>query len=228
MASDSDFFPILIFLGVILFIVAIFGITFYLEKKRRDELSAAARRMGFSFNPGPDGSVLYSASGFDIFKRGHSQAVSNVMAGETDGIKLTIFDYKYTVGYGKHSSTYSQTVTVAEVPNAVLPKFSLGPESIFHKIGEIVGFKDIDFPGNKGFSDKYLLKGSDEAAVRAVFKPETMRFFESMKDVLNVEAEGGRMAIYRMSKHVKPEDISKFAGDAARIARMFVNDRGIF
>lgn len=228
MVLDSAFFPILVFAGLILFIVAIFGITSYLEKKRRDELSAVARRMGFSFSPGPDGSVQYSASGFDIFKAGHSQAVSNVMAGETDGIKLTIFDYMYTVGYGKHSSTYSQTMAVAEAPNAALPRFSLGPESIFHKIGEIVGFKDIDFPGNKGFSDKYLLKGSDEAAVRAAFKPETLRFFESMKDVVNVEADGGRMAVYRMNKLVKPEEMSRFAGDAARIARMFADDRGIF
>lgn len=209
---------------VVLFIAAAIGVLFYLAKKRRDELSAAARRMGFSFNPGPDGSILHSMSGFDIFKVGHSQTVSNVMAGETDRVRLTIFDFKYAVG--KHS--YSQTMAVAEPGDAHIPKFSLGPESIFHKIGEIVGFKDIDFPGNKGFSDKYLLKGSDEAAVRAVFKPETLRFFESMKDALNVESEGGRMAIYRMNKLVKPEEMSRFAGDAARIAKMFADDRGIF
>ena len=188
---------------VVLLIAAAIGIPFYLERKRRDELSAVARRMGFSFNPGNDKDILHwhdtgilaSLPGFEVFKKGHSRDASNVMTGETDRVKLIIFDYKYTVGGGKSSSTHSQTMAVAELGNAHHPKFSLGHESFFDKLGEIVGFKDIDFPENKRFSDRYLLKGSDEAAVRAAFKPETMRFFESMKDAVNVEAEGSKMVI---------------------------------
>jgi len=98
------------------------------------------------------------------------------MSGEMDHIKLTVFDYNYIVWVVDTYCNCSQTVAFAELGNVHLSRFSLDPESIFHKIGEIVGFKDIDFPENKRFSDRYLLKGADEAAVRAVFKPERSAF----------------------------------------------------
>jgi len=49
-----------------------------------------------------------------------------------------------------------------------------------------------------------------------------------MKDTVSVEADGSRMLIYRQNKLVNPSDISKFAGEAARIARLFADERGIF
>jgi len=41
----------------------------------------------------------------------------------------------------------------------------MGPESFFHRIGDVFGFKDIDFDEEPGFSGCYLLKGNDSIIV---------------------------------------------------------------
>lgn len=45
-----------------------------------------------------------------LFKIGHSRSVSDVMTGTESGRPLSIFTYKYTVGSGKSSQTYTNTV----------------------------------------------------------------------------------------------------------------------
>ena len=53
-----------------------------------------------------------------------------------------------------------------------LPTFLLEPENILHKIGEIFGGGDIDFPESPVFSSKYLLKGSDLERITSLIGPE--------------------------------------------------------
>ncbi len=209
---------ILLIAAIILVIVAY---AFWLEKKRREELKRYAGRMGFSFSPKKDANLLSAIGNMSIFRKGYARKAYNIMKGDMNRIHWTVFDYKYTVGGGKSSHTYSQTVGRAQLHDSSLPKFSLGPESFFHKIGDMLGYKDIDFDSNPDFSKRYLLKGPDESAIRKLFSNDIIHFFENRKDAINVEADGNMMIIYMSGRRVKPENLRAFVADASEIVDVF-------
>ena len=135
-------------------VIIIVAIIFWYEKKRKEELKKSAGRIGFSFSPKKDTDLPSTLVNMKLFTLGHSHKADNIIKGELNRIEWTVFDYRYTIGYGKHRSTYIQTVAFAQPQNIDLPKFSLGTESFFHKIGDLLGYKDIDT--NPIFSKKYV------------------------------------------------------------------------
>ncbi len=62
-----------------------------------------------------------------------------------------------------------------------MKNFSFDSESFFHKIRNIIGYKDIDFDTHPNFSKNYLLNGEDENAIRNVFNEGVLYFFENKK-----------------------------------------------
>jgi hypothetical protein len=130
-----------------------------------------------------------------------------------------VFDYRYTVGSGKHQSTVSQTVVHLRSPRLALPSFVLAPENILHKVGGLFGYHDIDFDSSPEFSKKYLLRGSGrEERVRDAFTPSVRAYFEQ-RPPLSVEGDGDQVVVYRERRIVKPEDVRTFVEDALAIAR---------
>ena len=220
--------PYFIFILVLAPIILVVMIVYWSEKKRREELKKAAGRMGYSFNPDADNNLLSSLNILKLFSKGYGRKAYNIIKGEMDRIHWTVFDYRYTVGGGRSSTTYSQTVASAQLNGSNLPSFSLGPESFFHKLGDILGYKDIDFKSSPVFSGRYLLKGPDEASVRKLFTPEILTFFENRKDIINIEAAGSRIIIYRNNKKVNPDGLRPFISEASKIARMLAKDKGAF
>ncbi len=72
-----------------------------------------------------------------------------------------------------------------------LPNFTLRPENLFHKIGQVFGYQDIDFDSHPEFSKRYLLKGENESEVRSTFSADTLAFYESDQK-LSTEDAGRR------------------------------------
>ena len=100
--------------------------------------------------------------------------------------------------------------------NLCLPEFELRPEHFFHKIGQALGYSDIDFETHPEFSRRYLLRGPDEAAIRDFFQPELLSFFESNQGV-SLEASGDRLIYYRARKRIKPEEVRAFMEEGFRV-----------
>ncbi|MCK4820866.1 hypothetical protein KA005_34185, partial [bacterium] len=127
--------------------------------------------------------------------------------GDSDG-RITIFDYKYTVGSGKSSHTYKQTVVYFQSDDLALPDFALRPERIFHKIGSVFGYQDIDFETSPEFSRHYLLRGVNETAIRNLFGMDVLAYFEREKSKkMCVEGNDKHLIYYKSGKLIKPEDI---------------------
>lgn len=208
-----------IVIGFFVFVAIVIGSIFRLAKKRREDLKNAAHRYGFSYMSS-DPSIFAMLPRFDIFSKGHSRTVSNILRGELNKIKWTIFDYRYIVGGGKSSSTHLQTVIITQL-DSNLPRFTIGPESFFHRIGDVFGYKDIDFIDNPDFSKKYLLKGPDEPSIRELFTPEVLRFFESRERGINVETDDNNIIIYNYGKLISPKNLYSFINEATRIVNLF-------
>jgi hypothetical protein len=203
---------------------AVAGAAVYLGRrgrmKRVDEMARVAAELRLAFTPEGDETTMAAHAGLHLFSHGRSKKVRNLMRGSMRDSNVSIFDYQYTVGGGKNQHTYRQTVVSIRMEGRNLPAFSMRPENVFHKLGSMMGYQDIDFESNPVFSKKYLLRGPDEAAIRSVFTSRVLTFLES-ESGLCVEADGRTLIVYRHSSSAKPEALREFMERGMRIADLF-------
>ena len=193
------------------------------ERKRAEELAAVGQAMGFTFEPDGDLEVMKGFGDLPLYGHGHSKRVKCVMTGQAGERDVKLFDYKYTTGSGKNSHTWSQTVALFPRAAEGLPDLLLSPENIFHKIGAVFGYQDIDFDTSPDFSSHYLLRGPDEMAIRSVFGADALNFFGQQRG-WHVEIAGGNVGIYRSDKRCKPEDLRTYLEETQSVLRVLARD----
>lgn len=204
--------------------VAIFvmALGFYLEHKRRKDLEALASSQGLAFLPdGPDRDLL-DRTGLEFFNLGRRSSASNLIKAQSTAGPISFFDYSYTTGSGKQRNKRDFTLALIECPRAQVPAFELKPEAFIYKIGEMMGFKDIDLPAFPVFSEKYRLTAPDEAAARMFFTPQRAAWFERSHG-LRVQGapgfvlflgSGGRLSVARWQMFM--EEVKAFASEVLR------------
>jgi len=211
----EEFYFLLIPLGIAAFIGVIIYIFYLFEKKRTENLKNYAGQHGYSFEAKKQMQDIPVTGRFKIFTKGHSNRIKNYMSSRKRGIHWEIFDYRYTIGAGKNSHTYNQTMIAAKVDKSV-PAFAMGPESFLHRFAEVFGYHDIDFESHPKFSKDYLLKSND-ANIKSLFTSDILSFFESIPIVYNVEATAMNILVYKQGKRAKPEELKSFIDSAERI-----------
>ena len=194
-------------LGVvaIVIMIAVFYAIFTREKKRRARLVDVVGGMGLEFQPLGDPQLLSRLGGFPLMNVGRRQELKNLVLGNTSQGQLALFDFRYITGHGKHQRTRRQTVIAMEAAElGQLPAFNMRPEGFWDKVGGAFGMQDVDFDEHEDFSSKFLLKGEDEVAVRALMDRELLDFFADRPD-LCCEGRPGMFLYYRRYKRVAPE-----------------------
>jgi len=208
-------------LAVLGLALALIVVNARLEKKRVEAMQRAAREMGLAFAPKGDDATFGLLSGFHLFSHGHAKKITSLMLGEVSDMEVRIFDYTYTTGSGKNSHTFRQTVIAFRSPKLALPAFSLRPENLFHKIGALFGYQDIDFDTHPQFSKHYLLRGNDEEAIRSTFHDGVLEFFDENRG-LCTEGSGPTLIFYRAAQQVEPEAIRSFMEEGFKVAGLFM------
>ena len=180
------------------------------EKQRRRALAAVAQRLGLQFQDSAPGLTADDYRSLHLFSQGSYRIYRNILSGKPEGTHgLIICDYQYKTGDGKNAQTHRQTVALLSYPNGPLPRFELRPENVFHKLGSLFGYQDLDFKDSPGFSERYLLRGTDEPAVRALFGLNLRQYFESHPDWC-VDGRGSWLAAYRHGRLVPPRSFAEF------------------
>ena len=172
------------------------GLNIYSGWRRRKALAALALAAGLPPPVEGPSSEALEATGLEIFRLGRSRKASNLIQTACSSGGLRFFDYRYTTGSGKNSSTHNFTLALIDCARCRVPDFDLKPETFIYKLGEAIGFKDIDLPAFPLFSDKYRLTGPDEASVRMFFTPERTAWFERNQG-LRVQGSGGFLALFK-------------------------------
>lgn len=203
-------------IAAIVAVVAVILVARRIERQREAGFQQAARHSGWNEEPGAAGPPR-EVAGFRLFNQGRARRAMSVFRGRPGQFAAALFEYRYTVGGGKNSHTYRQTVMAFELPRRTLPAFELRPEGVFHKIGAAFGYQDIDLENMPEFSKLYLLRGADEGEIRRTFHHDVAYHFEKHPG-WSVEAEGGWIVVYRLGKRVKPEALREFVQDADQIA----------
>ena len=227
MTDHSTFVPTLFgvhpFIIFAALVIPIVGIAYYLTYRRRKALSELAASMGLLFTEkGPEPDYL-ERTGLGIFSLGHNRAASNLMEirGSGSSPDISFFDYRYTTGGGRSNHTHAFTVALFDLKTSKAPSFELKPETFIYKIGELVGFKDIDIPTSPLFSDKYRLTGPNEMEILSFFHPGVVAYFEQH---LGWQAQGaGRyLLVFKGEKPVAPSDYQAFMEETKNMVSSIV------
>lgn len=187
------------------------------QKRRTEAVSAVAQQVGWAFQAQPPLDVVPGFGRFEIFSTGRWQQVRNHLAGEAGGRSVSVFDFSYVTGAGKSRRRWMQTVVHVRLPGADLPAFTLRPEHVFHRVGSLFGYQDIDIPGDPAFSRKHLLRGADLAGIYALFGPGLREFF-NRNPGNGAEAAGEDLFFWRPMNVVRPAEIGLLVEQALTLA----------
>jgi hypothetical protein len=208
--------------GIVIFIVIIGMTIVFLAKKRMDALIRVARSMNLEFSKNDEEDLLSKLGNYKPFSKGRSKIITNIMKGNVDNVSMYIMDYSFTTSYGRNDPpAYTISVIMFNSDDFNLPHFTLSPEKFFHKIGNMLGFKDINFSTHPVFSKKYHLKeNSDKNQIKSVFNKDVLDYF-SNNHGWSVEGCSNTLIVYRASKIVKPAKIRSFMEECLTILALF-------
>jgi hypothetical protein len=185
-------------------------------QKRRVALTEMAQRLGLTFEATDWGS---RSSGPQLesphFANSYNQSFANSLSGERAGLYASFFDHVI-------NSRNGHTDTIASFTQGIfLPEFALVQQDVLKKIGELVRHRQIDFPSDTAFSERFDLVGSDEDRVRELFTADMREFLAGIEPEWRIEASGPTLLMYQAGYTVKPEEFSDFVDETTEIAKNF-------
>ena len=183
--------PIIFFL-VIPIIIAAIVFSAMAAKKRREELAALAGRLGFSFDRSKDRRMDDNYKYLNTLRLGSNRYAYNIMSGSYQGSPMQVFDYHYQTGSGKnmHHHYFSFFIMSLEIS---CPELTITKEHIFSKIGQALGFDDIDFESHE-FSRQFCVRSKDKKFAYDVCNAQMIEYLLGNKD-MNIEIERDTMAL---------------------------------
>lgn len=179
---------------------------------RQRNLQALARKLDFSFHETDDYGLTTQLQDFQLFKEGHSRKVERILR-KQDGLMefdISIFDFSYKSWTGSSGNRLRhQTVFFLQSAKLSLPELQMKPETLAHKLGELLGFTDIDFVRYPKFSGQYRLTGDDEEYIRHHFNDEVLNYFTLNKG-WSMEGLGFYLLFYRKGTLIPSAQIEAF------------------
>lgn len=157
---------------------------------------------GSKFNP----TLAYDSMrmiNFTFFNGKKVKYLENRISKEITGATLEFTDVLVTEGARMSENKYKTSVLFISHLHDHFPDFRIEREGFFDKY---LGGQDINFDGFPIFSKRYLLKGTDEKAIRAFFNGDLIRFFEANTQFL-VEAKGDKILIHKDLGLTPPKEV---------------------
>ncbi len=218
--------------AVAVFVVLMWTLAFWMRKRRAAALRTVADELNLEFIPTEERSFIHRLAGFDLQSRYPSfgnSPVQNLMRRLSDGKEITIFDYRCRKVHSSDNPT-TMTVLLLEWPELALPTFTARPESVFQKLGHVLGGQDIDFPDHPEFSRRYVLRGENEDEIRSMMTDEVIRAFEAHTGMgvsgISVEGSGSKLIVYYFLRTVGAAGLRDFIAAALDIAEPLAKASG--
>ena len=183
--------PLIIVGFVALFIVI--GVLGYISSmKRRQAMMALAAKLGLNFYYEKDRDMPRRYRFLDKLRQGRDRYAFNTLSGNYQGHNVTIFDYHYKTGSGKDTHHHYLSFFLLQMP-MTFPELIIVREGIFSKIGQALGYDDIDFESHE-FSRKFCVRSKDKKFAYDVCNAQMIEYLLSNTD-LSIEIETNVMAL---------------------------------
>jgi|WetSurMetagenome_2_1015567.scaffolds.fasta_scaffold199308_2 hypothetical protein len=200
--KGRDMPPVIIVLFIAIAIAAIV-FNFITAKKRGQAMRDIAARLGLSFYNGKDKAIARQYEFLDKLRQGHNRYAYNILSGNYHGCEVKIFDYHYQTGSGKDTHHYNISFFMLQMP-MVFPELKIGAENFFSKIGQALGYDDIDFESHE-FSRKFCVRSKDKKFAYDFCNAQMIEYLLSNPD-LTIEIESNILAI-SFNRRLAPEYI---------------------
>ena len=195
--------PVVLFLLFAMVIVCVIVYSFMRRKQRREALAAYAQMKAFSFSVKDVLGLQQRMELFALMRRGRGKDLRHVLVGDHGGRQLILFEYVFKTGGGKNTHTHTHFCCTWQVPISV-SHLVVRPEGFFDRIGDWFTGRDIDFPGNLEFSNRFVVSGDDEAEVRSVVTAQVMDYMLG-SDFQCLEVAGDLALLYGRSGNLTVE-----------------------
>ena len=178
------------------------------ERRRRQAFRAIAERLGLRFNHHRDYALADRLGFLNRLARGSKRYAFNVIQGVYQDQPVLCFDYHYET-YSRSSKGRRQThhhyMSVYLLKHPVdFPELEIYPRTLIHRIGQALGFSDIQFE-SVDFSKAFVVKSAERRFAYDVCHPRMMEFLLQHSD-LNIEIEAHCIAIC-YDRRQKPEEV---------------------
>ena len=194
--------PLVIFAFIaIVGVVAVLG--YISSLKRREAMAAVAMKLGLQFMTGKDRYMPKRYRFLDKLRQGSNRYAFNVLSGSYQGHEVLLFDYHYKTGSGKNTHHHYLSFFILHL-QVSFPELIIGPEGIFSKIAQAVGYDDIDFESHE-FSRKFCVRSKDKKFAYDVCNARMIEYLLSNTD-LSIEIEDKVLAI-SFNSRLSPEQI---------------------
>jgi len=193
----------LIIVGFIAIIVVVSVLAYISAGKRREAMAKLAARLGMLFEPGKNWGMAQRYSFLDKLRVGSNRYAFNILNGNYKGYDVIVFDYHYRTGSGKNTQHHYISFFVLHLPVS-FPELVIGPEGIFSKMAQAIGYDDIDFESHE-FSRKFCVRSPDKKFAYDVCNARMIEYLLSNTD-LTIEIEDDALAI-SFGSRLSPEQI---------------------
>ncbi len=186
-------------------------ISFYLKRKRRQELAFMARQLGLTFSVEDVQGCLDLP--FRLLAKGDGRGTENVMSGAWQGMPVREFDYWYyeesTDSKGHRTKTYYRfSCAVTEIDAACSP-ITIDREGFLTRLADAIGLDDIRFELEE-FNDAFNVKAKDRRFANDLVDQRMMRFLLGTDPAFEFEACGKWLLCF--SKRRRPTDLIPLLG----------------
>lgn len=135
-----------------------------------------------------------------LFSISGNSSATNVMSGNYENIPIKIFNYQYTVGSGKNSSTYRFTVSEIEIRDTKFPYILLKSNSMpYYNSFNLFGKKnDIEISLEPEYKKTYRLFTTDgyEIEILQIFSKDLLDFLKKDGSHFSIEFSENKIYIY--------------------------------
>ena len=214
--------------GIILIFVLILGVVgaiaywgYLQEQKRREAFQAMAAQLGMSYAE-KDYSLATRYQFLDALRKGENRYAFNILDGQFEGCPARAFDYHYETHHTdskghRHTQHHYFSFFVIEQEKQ-FPELRIYPEGIFSKLGQMIGFEDIDFESLE-FSKAFVVKSRDRKFAYDVCHTRMMEYLLAHRE-LSIEIEGKCIAT-SFGRRLKVEEIPDRLRQLVEIRKLF-------
>jgi hypothetical protein len=215
---------VLIFLLLILGGAIFYGL-YIRPKKRHDELSAYAAKLGFTLQPDPISLPLETIAPLRLFCiQPTGGEFKNVFVSNEP--KRMIFDYEYHI---PRDQTVGQTVALFETHGKQWPKLVVETKikerftvqfmrSLTQKLANwMTGYQEIDLSLYPEFAEHYRVFSAREPKLFSELLPDVTRKILLQNPGWTLEAMDNWVLIYRQGKYIEPKSLERFIDQVENI-----------
>lgn len=213
--------PVLI-VGLIVCVVAAgWYFSWLAAKKRREAFQALAERLGMRYTE-HDNSLDDRYRFLNKLDQGSNRYAFNVIEGRYSGHAICLFDYHYEThsrdSKGRRQTHHHYFSFFILNQSRRFPELRIYPESFLSKLGQMIGFDDIDFESAE-FSRAFTVRSNDKKFAYDVCHTRMMEYLLARRD-LSIEIEGHSVAI-GCDRRLKPEEIEGRIRQLVEIRELF-------